>query len=90
MRSVTRRARSPRRPRMQALPLRALYSLATLARAMGISCRRTKKLLEASEVHVLRAGRCVYVPLSELEERVPELWESIKAAESLRRALDEA
>jgi hypothetical protein len=58
--------------------------------AMGVSHRRLQKLLETSEVRVMRAGRFLYVPLTELEEKVPPLWERIKAAESLRRALDDA
>jgi hypothetical protein len=31
----------------------------------------------------------VWVPLSELELKVPALWESIKAAEMLRRLIEE-
>jgi len=34
-------------------------------------------------------GRLLLVPLAELEEKVPALWESVRAAESLRRALDD-
>jgi hypothetical protein len=74
---------------MEGLRIQALYPVSELARVMGVSHRRLQKLLESSEVYVMRAGRFLYVPLTELEEKVPPLWDSIKAAESLRRALDE-
>jgi hypothetical protein len=34
---------------------------------MGVSHRRLQKLLETSEVYVMRAGLCLYVQLTELE-----------------------
>jgi hypothetical protein len=79
-----------RRPRVAALPIQALYPLSHLAVAMGVSHRRLQRLLKAEDVKVYRAGRLMLVPLSELEEKVPALWESARAAESLRRALDDA
>jgi hypothetical protein len=87
--NVKRRSHCVRRPRIEGLPIQALYPVSELARVMGVSHRRLQKLLETSEVYVMRAGRFLYVPLTELEEKVPPLWESIKAAESLRRALDD-
>jgi len=90
VRTVKRRSHFVQRPRIEGLPVQALYPVSELARAMGVSHRRLQRLLEASEVYVMRAGRFLYVPLTELEEKVPPLWESIKAAESLRRALDDA
>jgi hypothetical protein len=75
---------------MESLPIQALYPMGELARAMGVSHRKLQKLLETEEVYVVRAGRFLYVPLTELEEKVPALWDSLKAAESLRRALDDA
>jgi hypothetical protein len=90
VRTVNRRSRFARCVRVEALPIQALYPVSALARAMGVSHRRLQKLLETAEVCVMRAGRFLYVPLTELEEKVPPLWESIKAAESLRRALDDA
>ena len=89
MKTVKRRSHVVQRPRMEGLRIQALYPVSELARVMGVSHRRLQKLLESSEVYVMRAGRFLYVPLTELEEKVPPLWDSIKAAESLRRALDE-
>jgi hypothetical protein len=89
VRTVKRRSHFVRRPRIEGLPIQALYPVSELARVMGVSHRRLQKLLKTSEVYVIRAGRFLYVPLTELEEKVPPLWYSIKAAESLRRALDD-
>jgi hypothetical protein len=89
MRRKKRGYRFTERPRIESLPIQALYPVSELARAMGVSHHRLQTLLKASEVCVLRAGRSLYVALTELEEKVPTLWESLKAAESLRRALDD-
>jgi hypothetical protein len=71
------------------LPLRALYPLGQLARAVGLSDRRLEHLLEKAGVELLRHGWAKYVPLSELEQKVRPLWESIKSAEMIRRAIEE-
>lgn len=46
-------------------------------------------MLEAEGAHVFRDGRFILVPLSEIEAKAPTLWDSMKLAESLRRALDD-
>ncbi len=81
-----------RRPRsaLTHLPLRALYPLGQLARAVGLSDRRLQHLLEKAGVEVLRSGWAKYVPLSELERKVRPLWESIKSAEMMRRTIEES
>jgi hypothetical protein len=89
VRTVKRRSRFSPRPRID-LPIQALYPMSELARAIGLPHRQLQKLLQIEEVRVFRMGRFLFVPMTELEEKVPALWESIKAAESLRRALDEA
>ena len=80
-----------RRPRsaIAQLPLRALYPLGQLARAIGLSNRRLQHLLEKAGVEVLRSGWAKYVPLSELERKVRPLWEAIKSAEMIRRTIEE-
>jgi hypothetical protein len=78
------------RPRIDGLPIQPLYLVAELARAMRVPHRRLQKLLKTEDVRVFRVGRLLLVPLTELEDKVPALWESVKAAESLRRALDDA
>ena len=90
MRAVKRRSRSTHRPRIEGLPIQALYHVGHLAKAIGVTHRRLQRLLKIEEVHVFRVGRFLLVPLTELEAKVPDLWESIKAAESFRRALDDA
>jgi hypothetical protein len=89
VRTVKRRSRSTQRPRNESLPIQALYTVGQLARAMGATHRRMQRLLKIEDVVVYRVGRFLLVPLTELEEKVPPLWESIKASESFRRALDD-
>jgi hypothetical protein len=75
---------------MAALRLQALYPVGELARAVGLRHRRFQRLLRLQGVQLVRCGRFIYVPLSELEDKIRPLWDSIKAAEMLRRALDDA
>jgi hypothetical protein len=82
MRTVKRRTRV--RSRIKALPIQALYSVNQLARAAGVPHRRLQRLLKLEEVRVLHAGRFLLVALTEIEDKLPLLWESIKAAEALR------
>jgi hypothetical protein len=88
VRPVKHRSRSAPGQRSEGLPIQALYSVSKLARAMGVSHHRAQTLLKSADVCVMRAGRSLYVPLIELEEKVPRLWESIKSAESSRRAFN--
>jgi hypothetical protein len=83
--------RAPRRrsrtTRIKPLPLQAFYRVGDLARASGVPHRQFQRLLKSEDVRVYRVGRLLLVPLTELEDKVPLLWESVKAAESLRRVL---
>ncbi len=89
MRPAKRRARPSPRPRTEALPIRALYHVTHLARAAGVTYRTLFSLLKSEGARVYRAGRSVLVPLTEVEDKLPEVWESIKGAESLRGGLDD-
>jgi hypothetical protein len=79
----------PREGGLKALPVRAAYRLGELARAASLSRWRMLRLLESSDVELVRVGRVIVVPLSELEMKVWPIWEAIKAAETLRHALEE-
>jgi len=68
---------------MEDLPLRAAYTVAELARASGIDRRRIQRILEQAEVSFLMSGSVRLVSLSEIELKVPSLWEGIKAAHTL-------
>ena len=65
---------------MAELPLRAVYTIAELARAARLDRRRLRRALDEAGVIFLRSGRVSLVSLSELERKVPTLWEGIKAA----------
>jgi hypothetical protein len=84
MKAGKRRARSAQRRSIDALPIQALYSVNQLALAVGVTHRRLQRLLKIEGVQVFRVGRFLLVPLTELEEKVRPLWESVKAAEALR------
>jgi hypothetical protein len=71
------------------IQLRAVYPLRELARAAGMDRRTLKGHLVRAGVSFLKTGTSLWVPISELELRVPALWESIKAAEMIRRLVAE-
>jgi hypothetical protein len=70
---------------MRSLPLKAMYTVGQLARAASIDRRALKHILEENEVRFVRSGRWWLVSLSELERKVPPLWEGIKAVAELRQ-----
>ena len=78
------RARTDAR-RESGLEVQAVYSVVALARAANVTPDLLRRLLRVNGVALLRVGRAIFVPLSEIEARIPPLWESIKAAEMLRR-----
>jgi hypothetical protein len=73
-----------RRARAPGLPIQALYSVRQLALAAGVTHRRLQRLLKVQEVQVFRVGRFLLVPLTEIEDKLPTLWDSMKVAEALR------
>jgi len=78
---------------MADLPLRAAYPLRALAKAASMDRRTLRQILDRGGVRCFRTETSVWVPLSvplsKLELKVPALWESIKAAEMLRRLVEE-
>jgi hypothetical protein len=66
--------------------VQATYSIGSLARAASLSPKILLRLLRAAKIELLLSGRVHYVPLSEIESKVPVLWKSILAAERLRTA----
>jgi hypothetical protein len=71
------------------LGVQALYTIPALARVANVTRYLLRRLLLASGVPLLRSGRVLYVPLSEIEKRIPPLWESICAGEKLRRQAED-
>ena len=86
MRAGKRRTRTTQRPHIAPLPIQALYSVRQLALAVGATHRRLQRLFQIEGVQVFRVGRFLLVPLTELEDKVPRLWESVKVAEALRES----
>jgi hypothetical protein len=70
------------------LELRALYSVAMLARIANISRQMLHRLLRSSRVSLVRVGRSVSVPLSEIRWKIPALWTSICEIESIRNPVE--
>jgi hypothetical protein len=79
-----RQAAGRRRP----LEVQAVYSMAELARASNVSSHLLRSLLRARDVELIQAGRLFYVPLAEIEAKLPVLWRSIQAAEMLRAGFE--
>jgi hypothetical protein len=69
---------------MAGLEVRAVYSIGALAHAVGVTRHLMLRLLRANKVDLVRAGRTLLVPLSEIETRIPTLWRGILAAEAVR------
>jgi hypothetical protein len=74
---------------LQDLPIQAIYPLAVLARAVGTDRRTLKGVLDRAGVHCDQTSASVWVPLSELELKVPWLWESIRSAQMLRHLVED-
>jgi len=74
---------------LQDLPVQALYPLALLARAVGTDRRTLKGVFDRAGVLCFQTGGSAWVPLSEIELKVPPLWESIRAAQMLRHLMDD-
>ncbi len=71
---------------MAALPLRALYHVAELAKALGMDRRKLRRHLVKTEVPVRRLGKCWIVYLSDLETYASPIWGLLVAAAKLRHA----
>ena len=59
-----------------------------LARIGNVPTYRLLRLLRRNGVTFLRVGRAFYVTLTEVREKIPPLWENLRAAEQLRRSVD--
>ena len=74
---------------MAGLEVRALYTIGALARAVGVTRHLMLRLLRANKIDFVRAGRTLFVPLCEIEKRIPTLWQGILAAEAVRAEVRE-
>ena len=67
------------------LEVQALYSIAALARIGNVSTPLLLRVLRANGVTFVRARRALFVPLTEIQRKIPPLWESLCAAAQLRQ-----
>lgn len=77
------RARSDRLP--ASLEVQALYSVAVLARLGNVAPYLLRRVLRANGVTFVRSRRALFVPLTEIQRKIPPLWESICVASQMRR-----
>jgi hypothetical protein len=68
-----------------ALQLQAIYSIATLARFANVTPYLLRRVLRANGIEFVRGGRAVFVPLTEIQRKLPSVWESICTAERVRQ-----
>jgi hypothetical protein len=68
------------------LKLQVVYSLGALARIGNVDPDLLRRILRANGVALVRVGRALSVPLSELRQKIPPLWESLLLCEKLRRS----
>jgi hypothetical protein len=64
--------------------LKALYTLAEISRMLGLHHQQVHRLLSSAGVEMTMSGRSVWVPLSELETKLPRVLESVVLVEALR------
>ena len=60
--------------------LKALYKLSELRTFAGMSRYRLRRLLEQRGVKCIAVGEAPYVPPSDIQEKIPELWRSLCSA----------
>jgi hypothetical protein len=69
--------------------LRAWYSIAALAEFANVSRFELRRALLRASVQFVRAGRAMFVPLSEVKKKIPNLFESICVLEERRRKAEQ-
>jgi hypothetical protein len=67
--------------------LQAFYSVAELARMAHVSADRMRRALRCAGVVMSGSGRVLYVTLSEVQRRIPPLWETLCVLEHSRRCV---
>jgi len=67
------------------LQVQELYSVARLARFANVTRHVLRRVLRSNGVVLLNGGRSLFVPLSEIQRKIPPLWESLCLAEEVRR-----
>ncbi len=70
--------------------LQSSYELWELVEIANVSRHLMRKLLRLAGVQVQRMGRTVLVPLSEIEKKVPLLWDSLQVLQRARRTVEGA
>jgi hypothetical protein len=79
-----KRVLHPRKP----LGVKVLYQAAELARGIGLSHEALMHLLTARDIYIYRIGRNVFIPLSEIREKLQPIWDSMVATERRDRDVD--
>jgi len=69
------------------LPIKPMYSLSELGNACGVKCRVLRKVFAREGIVILGRHRASYVSLSEIERKLPTLFEGIRAAHILLEGL---
>jgi len=64
--------------------LGAFYGICQLARIANVTRHLMWRLLGLADVRVVKVGRLVLVPLSEIREKVPPLWDSLQVLQQPR------
>ena len=75
--------------RQSELNLQSFYGVCALAEVANVSRYVMNRLLRLAGVRFQRIGRSVLVPVSEIEEKIPLLWNSLQVLERVRRAASE-
>jgi hypothetical protein len=74
-----------RRHRDATVPLQvqAIYSIPALARIANVSWHLMARLLRANGVRFIHSGRSLLVPLQEVRDKIPPLWDALRTTQGL-------
>jgi hypothetical protein len=81
--------RARKKMQRESLTVKAIYSIAELARIASVTRQLLGRLLHANRVEFIHSGRSVFVPLSEIEKKIPPLFVSLLSAETLQKLAQE-
>jgi hypothetical protein len=70
--------------------LQAVYRIPELATIANTSRYLMERLLREAGVRRLRVGKTAVIPMREIQEKIPLLWESLQALREARRAAQQA
>lgn len=64
--------------------LKPIYNLRELSDILGMHHTRVKRLLVAAGIAFQYSGRACLIPIAEIEDKLPRVWDSIMISDQFR------